>query len=127
MESYIDEDFSIKIEDGIVFIVFLREHADFDFVDKGVKKRIEMTEGKPYPIITDMRKIKSASREARIRISEPDAGVGCPAVAVIVNSKLQKVMYNLYNAIFRAPSPCRLFTERKDAIEWVQQFKQSNN
>jgi hypothetical protein len=127
MENYVDEDFSIKIEDGIVFIVFFREHADFGFVDKGVKKRIEMTEGRPYPIITDMRKIKSATREARIRISEADAGAGCPAVAVIVNSKLQKVMYNLYNAIFRAPAPCRLFTERKDALEWIQQFKHIHN
>lgn len=123
MESYVDEEFSIKIEDGIVFIEFFLDHGDFDFAEKGIKKRIEITAGRKFPMVSDMRKMKTTTREGRQRMAQPDAGEGVTAVAIIVNSKVQQVIYNLFAAIYKAPAPARVFTNKEEAIAWVTQFK----
>ena len=123
MESYIDEDFSIKIEDGIVFIEFFREHGDLQFAEKGIMKRIEITQGRKFPIVSDMRIMKTTTREGRQRMAQPDAGAGVTAVAIIVNSKVQQVIYNLFAAIYKAPAPARVFTSKESAVQWIQQFK----
>ena len=123
MESYIDEEFSIKIEDGIVYIEFFIEHGTYEFVDRGIKKRIELTKGKAYPMVSDVRSMKTSTREGRQRMSEPDSGEGVIAGAVIINSKVQKVIYNLFQAIYKAPTQVKLFNNKEEAVEWVKQFK----
>ncbi len=124
MESYIDDEFSIKIEDGIVYIEFFFEHGTYEIVDRGIKKRIEMTKGKAYPMLSDVRSMKTSTREGRQRMSEPDSGEGVIAGAVVINSKVQQVIYNLFQAIYKAPTQVRLFTNKDEAIEWIKQFKQ---
>jgi hypothetical protein len=123
MESYIDEEFSIKIEDGIVYIEFFFEHGTWEIVDRGIKKRIEMTKGKAYPMLSDVRSMKTSTREGRQRMSDPDSGEGVIAGAVIINSKVQKVIYNLFQAIYKAPTQVKLFNNKEEAVEWVKQFK----
>jgi hypothetical protein len=123
MGSCIDEEFSIKIEDGIVYIEFFIEHGTYEFVDRGIKKRIELTNGKAYPMVSDVRSMKTSTREGRQRMSEPDSGEGVIAGAVIINSKVQKVIYNLFQAIYKAPTQVKLFNNKEEAVEWVKQFK----
>jgi hypothetical protein len=124
MESYIDDEFSIKIEDGIVYIEFFFEHGTWEIVDRGIKKRNEMTKGKAYPMLSDVRSMKTSTREGRQRMSDPDSGEGVIAGAVIINSKVQQVIYNLFQAIYKAPTQVRLFTNKDEAVEWIKQFKQ---
>lgn len=125
MENYIDDEFSIKLEDGIVFIEFFFEHGTWEIVDRGIKKRIELCAGNSYPMVSDVRSMKTSTREGRQRMSDPDSGEGVIAGAVIINSKVQQVIYNLFAAIYKAPTQVKVFTNKEDAIAWVQQFKQN--
>ncbi len=122
MLNYSDEDFSMNIENDIVFINFFTEHGTYEMVDRGIKKRLEMCEGKSFPIVSDMRSIKTSTRESRQRMSESDAAIGVKAVAVIINSKVQKVMYNFFSAINKRPAPAKIFTKKEEAIKWAQKF-----
>jgi len=118
-----EDRFSFKIEDGIVHAVFYKEFVDYDYVDAGVKARLELTGEKSYPMFSDFRKVKSSTREARERMAAKDAGIGVSAVAILVNSKIQRVIYNFFNSIYKSPAPARLFTDREKALKWLEQYK----
>ncbi len=122
VENYIDHDFSIKFEDDIVFVDYFIVDATYEVADRAIKKKLEMFQGKSFPIVADMRNVKTSTRESRQRMSEPDAAIGVKAVAVIINSKVQKVMFNFFSAINKRPAPARVFSNKEDAVKWVQKF-----
>lgn len=123
---YVDDRFSIQLKDGIVYFTFNKEYIDFVLVDDAVNKRIELTGGKPYPIFSDFRLVKNGSREARERMAAKDAGIGVTAVAVLINSKVHKTIYNFFHSIYKAPAPAKLFTDKEKALKWLEQFKENS-
>lgn len=123
MNEYIDERFSFKLENGIIFCEWLKEHIDYKYVDEGIKIRLDITKDSDVLMLSDITKVKSGTREARQRMSEKDAGKGVKAVAVLVNSKVQKILYNFFNNIYKAPAPTKLFTNKAEAIKWLEKFK----
>ncbi|MEI6123373.1 MAG: STAS/SEC14 domain-containing protein [Bacteroidota bacterium] len=123
MDKTKDEFFDIWIEDGIVFIATNFEEYTAEMVEEGIKKRLELTKDKSFPMLGDIRKIKNFTREARQRLAQKDAGYGTKAAAILINSRLQEAMYNFFNAIYKAPAPAKMFTDKEKAIEWLQQFK----
>lgn len=123
MKEFRDDRFSIRLVDGIVYVEWFYEYITYEFVDAGIKLRKEITEGKSYPMLSDIRKIKSGSREARQRLSDHDAGEGITAVAVLVNSKTHRILYNFFTSIYKDPAPTRLFTDEEEAFKWLSQYK----
>lgn len=123
MKEFIDDRFSIRLDDGIVFVEWFYDYITYDFVDAGIRLRKEITEGKEYPMLSDIRRIKSGSREARQRLSDKDAGEGISAVAVLVKSKTHRILYNFFTSIYKDPAPTRLFTDEAEALKWLQQYK----
>ena len=123
MEEFTNSRFGIKIENGIVHVVFNKEHVDYSLVNEGIIKRLELTKEKSYPMFSDIRMVKSSTREARERMGAKDAGVGINAVAILISSKIQKITYNFFNSIYKAPAPTKLFTDKDKALKWLEQFK----
>lgn len=123
MTEYIDHRFSMKIEDGILYAVFNEEHVDYSLVNDGVTIKKELMKEKSYPMFSDFRKVKSGTRQARERMAAKDAGKGVKAVAVLINSKVHRTIYNFFHSIYKAPAPAKLFTDRDKAIKWLEQYK----
>ena len=123
MNEYKDERFHIKLDDGIVYVIFHKAYIDYNFVNDLILRRLEITKDIAYPMFSDFRAAKSGPREARQRMAEKDAGIGVKAVAILINSNVQRVIYNFFNNIYRAPAPARLFTSKEKALKWLQQYK----
>ncbi len=123
MEEIRGEYADIKLTDGIVHVIYKCESYDEKMVDQSIRDRFLVTKNESYPMFSDARKIKKFSREARHRLSQKDAGDGVIAVSILTNSKIQQVIYNFFNVVFKAPSPTRLFSDQEKAMEWLQQFK----
>jgi hypothetical protein len=122
--EYEEERFSIKIEDdNILYFTFHKEFVDYALVNDAINKRHEMTEGKEVLLLSDIRKVKKGTREARERLAAADAGKGVIAVAILIKSKLQRVMVNFFHSIYKAPNAHRLFTDRQKAQEWLLKYK----
>ena len=115
----------IWIEDGIVYTVLNYENFTEEMVESGIKQRLAITKDNWYPIFADVRKIKNFSREARQRLAQKDAAYGSAAVAIVTNSKVQEVLYNFFNVIYKAPAPTKMFTDPDKAIEWLKQYKET--
>jgi hypothetical protein len=118
-EKYAD----MWIEDDILYITYTFEDYTEQMVDAGIKQRYELTKDKSYPMYADIRKVKSFTRDARQRMAQKDAGAGTKAVAIMTNSRVQEVIYNFFNTIYKAPAPAKMFSNKEKAIEWLQQFK----
>ena len=98
------------------------EHADKEFVDFGIKKRLEITKNNPCVMISDISSLKSVTREGRQRMSEKDAARNVIAVGIVIKSKVQVVIYRFFNAIYKQPAPAKIFTNKEDAIKWAKQY-----
>jgi len=124
MIQYKDENFIVELIDGIIHVVWLKERYEYEEVDFIIKKRIEMCDGKAYPIFTDLRLLKTGSRQARERLAGKDAGVGVIAVAVLVSTRVQQTLYSFFHAIYKAPAKAKIFSDKSKALEWLEQFKE---
>jgi hypothetical protein len=120
------ERFHIELNDGVVFITYLREIIDYEFVDDLINARLKLIGERTFPIYADFRMVKRGSREARERMSAKDAGIGVSAVAILINSQVHKTIYNFFHSIYKAPAPAKLFTNKEKALKWLEQFKDNS-
>lgn len=65
-----------------------------EMIDEGVKHRLEIADGKTYPMLGDIRATKMFTREARNRLVENDAESGVAAVAILISNKTHEVFFN---------------------------------
>lgn len=128
MENIENEFCKMWREDGIIFIDYLSENIDDNMVDFLIKTKMKLADGRWYPMLSDISHVKSFSRAARERFSKKDAGEYTSAAAILVSSKVQVLIYNFFNSIYKAPSPAKLFhyTQKEEALAWLQKYKKDS-
>ncbi len=119
---YKNDEFCFYWHEGILMCDWFIEHLDYEFVDFGIRKRIEITGDKPIVMISDISSIKSSTREARQRMAQKDGAKDVIAVGIVIKSKVQAVIYKFFNAIYKQPAPAKIFTNKEDAIKWIKQY-----
>ncbi|WBM75101.1 STAS/SEC14 domain-containing protein [Saprospira grandis] len=87
-------------------IALVREHIRLCHETFGLKKYY----------ITDIRLLKSASREAREYLRDYS---GAAAAAIIVGGGLSKMLGNMYMSFSKPLYPTRIFRDEKKAIAWL--------
>jgi len=120
--EYEDDRLHFYWQDDILMCDWFAEFGDYDFVDFGIKKRLEITGDKKVVMISDVRFLKSSTREARERLAEKDAAHGVIATGVVLNSKVQIAIFNFFQAIYKKPTPTKLFSNKEDAIKWIKKY-----
>lgn len=125
MTEYSDERFSLKLLDGIIYMDWKLENADYNFVNDAIKYRLMITNGKSYPLLSDITKLKNGTKEARERLADKDGQANLSALAVIYDSKFQGLLMTLFNLIYKHSIPTKYFSSNSkiQAIEWLQQYK----
>lgn len=81
-----------------------------------------LCKGKKYPIFTDIRGVKSITREARLFVSSEDSVNVCSAAALLIGSPVSKVIGNLFLGLNKPPYPTKLFSNEDEAVEWLKGF-----
>ena len=127
MEIFENNTVKIWIENDICYGTFLVPTVTVEIIDEAIIQRLNLQKGKDYVMISDIRNVKKANRAARERIGKQDSAEGTIAVGVIINSKIQAMMYNFFNTVYKAPRPAKLFTDVNEALKWLEQFKQKEN
>jgi hypothetical protein len=123
MEKFDCDRFLFEFKDKILHFIIKEESVDYKLINDATNTRLNhLLKDKSYPLFADCRKIKSITREARERLGEKDGGIGVNAVAMLINSKIQKTIFNFFHSIYKAPVPTRLFTNKEKALEWLRKF-----
>lgn len=84
-----------------------------------------LVQGRPTPVIVDLRPIRSQTAEARAAFAGPEATRVTRACALVIESPLSRVLGNFYLGFNRPASPTRLFNSVADAEAWVSTFETS--
>jgi hypothetical protein len=113
---------SFWIEGGIVYFVYKPNSVvSLEAARKIVDDRIKFQKQKDFPIYCDIRGMKSADKDARNYLAKEGSSYA-RAVAVVVDSPMSKIIGNIYLGLNKPITPSRLFTDEKDAVEYLKQF-----
>ncbi len=87
--------------------------------------RMEISAGSAYPVLSDARNIRIIDKDARDYLGSLQAGVGVKALALLVGPFYSTFMANFFMrfTLTRPRVPVNLFTDRTEALQWLEQFK----
>jgi hypothetical protein len=96
-------------------------HLSLEVAISIVESRIFFAKGNSFPLLIDMRGIKSTTRKAR----EYMATIGATLVkagALITGSALNRTLGNIFLKIDKPVVPTKLFTNEESARQWLRQY-----
>ena len=114
-------------KNGILHIIMKHQaNIELDDVKEMIEAHFKLTKGKKGPVLTDARKAKDITREARLYAAEESSKLSS-ANAIMVNSPLSRVLGILYMGINKPLYPTKLFTSEDKAFEWLKGFIEKDN
>lgn len=121
--SFVNEYVEIYIDNDIIFINYLTENLSLEVSKEIVKQRLKLCCEKNFPVVVDMRKLKSIDKASREYLARPECLEKLWAGAFIVESLFQEITGTLYINLHKPSIPAKLFRKEKDAIEWIQSLQ----
>ena len=115
--------FKTSLKNGICQTV-VKPDAIIDLADAMENTNIVegLSNGNLYPLLVDVRKIKSISKEARNHFSMRNRQPGVKAIAMLVKSPVSRVIGYFFVSLNKPNVPFRLFTSEEKAMKWLEQF-----
>jgi hypothetical protein len=109
-------------QDGILFGRYTEGlDVSLEIAKELVEARILYSEGNSYPMLIDMKGIKSATPQAREYLATIGA-THVKAGALIVGSQMNMAIGNIFLMIDKPLVPTKLFTNEDRAIEWLKLY-----
>src|ERR1043165_58746 len=82
----------------------------------------EVSEGKVYPLLVDIREINSISKEARDHFTMQGRTPGVTSIGLLVKSPVSRIIGNFFLGLNRSKVPVKLFTDEAKAVSWLRQY-----
>lgn len=83
---------------------------------------LELSEGRNYPILVDLREIKSISKDARDHFAMRGRKPNVTAIAMLVSSPVSSIVGNFFLGLNKPTVPTRMFTSMKAAESWIKEI-----
>lgn len=117
------------IDDNGVAKTVVKKMAEIDLED-AIENSIvvnALAKDKKYPLIVDLRELKTMSKDARKHFAIKDRETNVVAIALLVESSLSKMFANFYLGINRPKVPVKLFNSSYKAEQWCTTFTQNSD
>ena len=73
-------------------------------------------------ILVNLQNLKSMTREARLHMSNNNINKTRHAIALLTNTLASHIIVNLCLTVYKPLTPTKMFTNKKNAFDWLQQF-----
>ncbi|MBV9790634.1 MAG: STAS/SEC14 domain-containing protein [Chloroflexi bacterium] len=112
-------------EDGIMHVK-IAAGAEESLEDAQATLRAcgELARGRRYPILVDIRQMQAQDRDARQVYGSPEAAQIGTAAALVVESRVSKLIANFFLVIVKSSVPTKLFTDEAEAIAWLRGYQE---
>lgn len=122
----IEESFgTMWIENGIVMASFKPGAiCDLKVAKRLLEGRLQLVNGKSYPTFSDTTNGMFWTKEARDFMSTPENNVFISAGAMVISSEVVRIITNFWLNLFKPPFPMKLFTNKDEALKWLEQYKE---
>lgn len=81
------------------------------------------SEGVQAPLLLDVRRTGTLSREARQLYAGEDGAQVITALAFVANTAFTRVVGNFFIKLAKTRYPVRLFSRESEAIEWLEAYR----
>ena len=122
--AWMEDDHLLKIkvkEGAVIMLDDAREHLETGK---------EIASGKDYIyMLVDLRGVQAISAAARHHYSHPDKEskeLNNRAIAIIIKSRVSKMIANFFLGINRPAVPVKLFTQEPNALKWLKSIIQEH-
>ncbi len=118
------EDYALFwVEEGILFFIYkLNMILDISVARSVVKARLRLQQGKVYPILCDIRQLKTSSKAAREYLAV-DGCLNALAVAFVIEESYFGTMMSAFREISKPNVPVETFTTTSEALSFLKQFE----
>ncbi|MGZ5282130.1 MAG: DUF7793 family protein [Bacteroidia bacterium] len=123
--AFTDERINLKVEDGIAYAELYIEDITLAAAEQMVELRYKVTDGEEYPVLIDISRIKSVTKEARDFLSEGKAVEKISAAALYTNSLISRIVANFFLGFNRPAIPIKIFTSKDEAVKWAKHYKRA--
>ena len=115
----------IWLDNGIIYNLYDTELKiiDIHIAKRLVEDRLKTIDGIKRPIFIDTSNIKAITREAEKYMATENATRCLSAAAILVHSRVTKLLYGIYISLSRPKIPTKVFADKQKAIEWLEQHK----
>lgn len=100
---------------------------NLDHAKENTIKVRELSGDQVYPILVDIRKIRSISKEARDHFAMRGRKPGVIAIAMLVSSPLSRIIGNFFLGLNHPVVPTRMFNDRVQAEQWILSGKHTEH
>lgn len=110
--------------DGIGYsLVTAGSEVNLEDAEAGVEIIRSLDKGRQIPIIVDIRRIKSISKEARKHFAADRVRPSATAVGLLISSSVSRVIGNFFVQLNKPKVPTRIFNRPEEASEWLSRYK----
>ncbi len=110
-------------EGNVMYAEFKVPLMDLVAARESVSARLLAAEGKDYLFLIDARKVNSITKEARDFLASDEGSKHVIASALVIESKVGKLLGNFFLQISKPKVPLKLFTNKNDALDWLNSFQ----
>lgn len=107
------------LHEGLITCHWKCEHVTIQIAKEVVKDRLEKWTPESYPVLCYIDKIKNTDKDARDFLSEYSSCIGFTKCAIMMKSKIECTIANLFIRFNKPAIPTKLFTKEKEAILWI--------
>jgi hypothetical protein len=109
----------------IIFATYIPKlEIDLTVAKELVSDRMTFVGARPHYVLIDFTNVRSVSKEARDYMNSSDGGLkGILGGAFLSTNVVATLFINLYLKVNRPVVPARFFTDRKDAVQWLQEVR----
>lgn len=124
-ENYFENEYvEMWIEDGIVYEIFKADlSVTLEVAKKIVADRLKTYGAITYPFFIDIRGLVYGDIAARRYFVGEESICYVSAGAILTNNFISRFAGNVFIKIDKPSIPTRLFTNKKKAILWLEQYK----
>ena len=113
----------MEYKDGILYFNYLPNATiTIDVAKEIVKRRLEYTEGASYPLFVTGEGLRAMDKVSRDYFAK-EGVKGVLAAALVTNSVYTEFFGNMFLRITQTSIPSKLFTNKEEALHWLEQFK----
>ncbi|MES2285293.1 MAG: hypothetical protein V4547_06350 [Bacteroidota bacterium] len=117
-----NDEVRIELEEKILFAIWKSTFVDLKIAQQAVAYRLEATDFVPYPMIIDIKSIKSITKSSRDFLASEKGSEGIIAAAFLIDSSLGRILGNFFIQINKPLKPTKIFTDEIMAKKWLAQY-----
>lgn len=117
-----NDEVRIELEDGILFAIWKSTFVDLEIAQQAVAYRLEATDFIPYPMVIDIKSIKSITKPSRDFLASEKGCQGIIAAAFLIDSSLGRILGNFFIQINKPLKPTKIFTNEIKAKKWLSKY-----